>query len=329
MRIAIYGTGGIGGYYGGRLARAGEDVSFLARGDHLRALREGGLWVDSVGESFHLPSVRATEDPAEVGEVDLVLLGVKTWQVPEACARIAPLLGEDTAVLTLQNGVETPSIVAEAVGRERVLPGTAKIFASVSAPGRIAHAGGPASLTFAEWDGRPSDRVARLREVLSRAGVPVEVPEDIVGALWEKFLFVVPVGGVGAVARAPVGVIRSLPETRALLEGAMREIEEVARARGVALPDGIVPRSLDFVDRQPAAGISSLYRDVAAGRPSELDAWNGAVVRLGAGAGVPTPVNGTGRNPGTEGGGTLIRLRSIGPGNLGLSRDARLWSAGR
>lgn len=292
MRIAVYGAGGIGGYFGGRLAQAGEDVHFIARGEHLGALRRSGLAVESVRGDFHLAAVHATDAPAAVGEVDFVLLAVKTWQVADACRVAAPMLGPRTSVVTLQNGVAAPDEAAAVVGRERVVPGIAKIFSFVDGPGRIRHLGGPASLEFAEWDGRPSARVARLREALARAGVTVTVPEDITVALWEKFLFVVPMGGVGAVTRAPIGVTRALPETRALLAAAMAEILAIARAKRVPLADDILVRTLGFVDVQPAAATASLQRDLAEGRPSELEAWNGSVVRLGREAGVATPVNG-------------------------------------
>lgn len=291
MRIAIVGVGGVGGYFGGRLARAGHDVAFVARGAHLRALREEGLVVESVSGDFHLHPVRATDDPAEVGPVDAVLLAVKAWQVASAAAPLAPLLRADTAVVTLQNGVEAPARVAEVLGEEHVVPGIARIFSFVAGPGRIRHIGGPGSVAFAERDDRPSERVERLRAAFREAGVAVETPRDIQAALWTKLLFVVPIGGVGSVTRAPVGVMRSLPGTRAMLEEAMREIERVARARGISLPDDVVARSLEAIDAQPAAGTSSLQRDIGAGNPSELEAWTGAVVRLGREAGVPTPLH--------------------------------------
>ncbi len=291
MRIAVYGSGGVGGFFGGRLARTEARVSFIARGEHLRALRQGGLHVESVRGDFAVRPVHATDDPAEVGEVDVVLLAVKAWQVREAAEAMRPMLGPDTAVVTLQNGVEAPLRVAEVVGRARVLPGLVRIFSHVAAPGRVRDVGGPASIAFAEWDGGPSGRVERLREALARAGVAVEVPEDVHAALWSKFLFVVPMGGVGAVSRAPVGVLRSLPGTRRMLEEAMGEVREVALARGVRLPADVVERTLAFVDTLPAEGTSSLQRDLAAGRRSELDDWNGAVVRLGGEAGVDTPLN--------------------------------------
>lgn len=291
MRIAVFGTGGIGGYFGGRLAKAGHPVVFVARGGHLRALREGGLHVESVGGDFSVHPVHATDDPAAAAGADYVLLAVKTWQVAEAGRALLPALGPDTAVVTLQNGVEAPAQLAAVVGRERVLPGTVRVFSQVTGPGRIRHAGGPGSIAFGEWDGRESARVARLRDAFAAAGVPVETPADVFAALWRKFLFVVPMGGIGAVSRAPVGVTRSVPETRRLLDAAMREIHAVAAAHGVALPTDAVEETLAFVDAQPAAGTSSLQRDLAEGRPSELDAWVGAVVRLGEEAGVEVPVH--------------------------------------
>jgi 2-dehydropantoate 2-reductase len=291
MRIAIIGAGGVGGYFGGRLARAGNDVSFVARGEHLAAMRRDGLRVRSVAGDFTVHPVRATDRPAEVGPTDAVLVATKTWQVEEACRAAAPLLGPDTVVVTLQNGVEAPAQAAEAVGRERVLPGVARIFSRVEAPGVVVHGGGPASVTFGEWDGPPTARVERLRAVLEAAGVAAVTPDDVQADLWAKFLFVVPMGGVGALARAPVGVLRAVPETRRLLEEAMAEIRAVARARGIGLPDDVVARTMGFVDAQPAEGTTSLQRDIAGGRPSELEAWCGAVVRLGAAAGVATPLH--------------------------------------
>ncbi|MDB4948390.1 MAG: 2-dehydropantoate 2-reductase [Gemmatimonadetes bacterium] len=290
MRIAIYGTGAVGGYFGARLAQSGHDVWFIARGEHLRAIRDGGLAVESVRGDFVVHPAQATDEPSTIGPVDAVLLGVKSWQVREACAAAAGMLGPETAVVTLQNGVEAPHHAAAAVGRERVLAGLVKVFAQVAGPGRIRHTG-PERIAFAEWDNAPSERVRRLRSALAEAGVTVDAPTDIWAALWEKFLFVVPMGGIGAVARAPVGAIRGVPETRAMLEAAMREILGVAHAHGVALPADVVDRTMAFVDTLPAAGTSSLQRDIAAGRPSELEAWSGAVARLGREAGVGTPVH--------------------------------------
>ncbi|MGA4837917.1 2-dehydropantoate 2-reductase [Streptomyces sp. G45] len=291
IKVAVVGTGGVGGYFGGRLAAAGHDVGFVARGAHLEALRSTGLTVASAAGDFSVAPVRASHDTRDIGEVDVVLLCVKTWQLPPAIAALKPLVGADTAVVTLQNGVEAPEQVAAAVGRDAVLPGTAKIIAHLDGPGRVRHVGGPATLAFAEWDDRASDRVTRLRAALADASVSVAVPDGIWAELWAKFLFVVPFGGLGTVTDAPFGVLRSRPGTRRLLAEGMAEVRQVADALGVRLPDDIVDRTLAFVDQQPAEGTSSLQRDIRSGRPSELEAWNGSVVRLGERAGVPTPVN--------------------------------------
>jgi 2-dehydropantoate 2-reductase len=275
------------------LAAAGSDVSFIARGFHLAAIRANGLHIESVDGDFDVtPAMTtATDDPSEIGPVDYVILAVKTWQLPGVVDRLGPLLGPDTAVVTTQNGVDAPGEVAAVVGQGRVLPGIAKVFSEVAGPGRIRHAGGPGSLAFAEWDTGTSARVRDLRSLLAAAGVAMEEPADIWAALWTKFLFVVPLGGLGAVARAPVGVVRSQSGTRALLAAGMGEIRDLGLARRIGFPDDIVDLTLAFVDQQPPTGQSSLQRDITAGKPSELDAWSGAVHRLGRETGVPTPIN--------------------------------------
>lgn len=293
MRIAIFGTGGAGGYFGARLALAGEEVTFIARGEHLRAIREEGLRVLTPEGDLLVRPARAEEEPARVGEVDAVVLGVKTWQVEEAARACAPMLGPETFFVPLQNGVEAHVRVDAALGEGRALVGLCGTISMVEAPGliRTRSAGAANFVKFGEADGRPSPRAERLRAAFERAGVRAEVPADVHAALWEKFVFVVPLGGVGALTRAPVGVTRALAETRALLEGAAREIYEVGRARGVGLDEGTVARTMDFIDALAPAGTASLQRDIMAGRPTELEAWNGSVVRLGRESGVPTPLN--------------------------------------
>jgi 2-dehydropantoate 2-reductase len=291
MRVAIFGTGGAGGYFGGQLARAAEDVTFIARGENLQALREHGLRVESVKGDFEVRPVRATDDPSEVGEVDVVIVGVKAWQVPEAAQAMRPLIGPGSYVLPLQNGVEASAQVAAVLGPDRVLGGLARIFSFVVEQGHIRHVGGPASVEFGELDNRPSERTGRLHEVFARAGVTAEISKDIRVSLWEKFMFITPFGGVGAVTRAPIGTLRDLPETRGMLEQGMREVFEVARAKEIPVADDAVTRTMAFVDSQPPVGTASMQRDIVAGRPSELEAWNGAVVRLGRRAGVATPLH--------------------------------------
>jgi 2-dehydropantoate 2-reductase len=293
MRIAVLGTGGIGGYFGGRLAASGHDVTFVARGNHLEAIRDRGLVVTSVAGDFTVEPAHATDDVASIGVVDTVLLAVKTWQLPPVLESLPSLVGPGTAVVTTQNGVEAPDQVAAVVGRAAVLPGIAKIFAYIDGPGRVTHAGGPASLAFDEWSAAPtpSDRVARLREAVTASGAVSPVPDDIWAELWSKMLFVVPFGGLGAALDSTIGELRTKPSSRALLQDAMREVETLARARGTHLPERVVAGTMAFVDDQPADATTSLQRDLLEGRPSELDAWTGAVVRLASESGVDVPLH--------------------------------------
>ncbi len=247
--------------------------------------------MDSVEGDFVVHPAQVTDDPAETGVADVIIVGVKSWQVPEAAQAMRPLIGPGTFVVPLQNGVEAPAQLEAVLGPGRVLGGSARVLTYISAPGRIRHLGGPATITFGELDNCPSERAERLRETFSRAGISAEIPPDIQAALWEKFLFIVPLGGIGAVTRAPVGTLRALPETRTMLEQGMTEIHQVARGRKVSLREEIVTRTMNFVDTLPPNGTFSLQRDILAGRPSELEAWNGAVVRLGLQVGVATPLH--------------------------------------
>lgn len=229
MRIAIVGVGGVGGYFGGRLAQAGHDVFFIARGDHLAAMRSHGLRVQSIAGDFWLPDVKATDQPAEVGPVDLVIVGVKGWQVREAAYAMQPLIGPETAVLPLLNGVDAPTELAEVLGAEHVLAGLCRIIAYRAAPGVIVHAGvNPPSIDFGELDNRHTPRLARIQAALEGAGIRAFIPENIHVALWQKFMLICAWSGFGAATRAPIGVWRSLPETRPLVERCLQEVVDVA-----------------------------------------------------------------------------------------------------
>ncbi len=291
MRIAVYGAGGVGGYFGGRLAEAGEDVVFIARGDHLRAIQSHGLRVESPKGDFVIQPAQAAADPAQVGQVDFILLGVKAWQVPQAAHAMRPMLGEDTLVLPLQNGVDAPQQLSEVLGPERVLGGLCRISAMVAAPGHIRHVGIEPYIAFGHQGQPPSQRCELLRDAFERAGVRAELPPDIQAAMWEKFVFIAAISGVGAVTRMPVGGLRSIPETRQMLADALQETVELAQALGVSLPEGLADRTLALIDGLPAGATASMQRDLMEGRPSELDAQNGAVVRMAAQAGVRTPVH--------------------------------------
>ena len=291
MRIAVFGTGAVGGYFGGRLAQTGEDVVFIARGEHLGAMLTHGLWVDSIKGDFLVKPVHVTDDPTEAGKVDVVLVGVKAWQVPEAAKAMRPLVGPGTFVLPLQNGIETSGQLAAVLGDQHVLGGLCGLFCYVVGPGHIRHAGTEPFVKFGEMDNRPSERVKQLQQVFMRAGVTAEIPPDIQVALWMKFLFITVWSGVGAVTRAPVGIWRSLPETRQMAEQGLYEIIAVAQARGIALPGEAMRTTMAMFDGLSPKSTSSMQRDVMEGHPSELEAQIGAVVRLGQEADVLTPLH--------------------------------------
>lgn len=291
MRIAVFGAGGVGGYFGGRLAQAGEDVIFIARGEHLQAMLKYGLRVDSVKGDFVLKPVEATDDPAQAGIVDVILVGVKAWQVTNAAEDMRPMVGPETFVLPLQNGLEALTQLAAVLGDQHVLGGLCGLSTFIVGPGHIRHAGAEPFVRFGELDNRPSDRVKLLQKVFKRAGVIAEIPQDIQVALWMKFLFITAWSGVGAVTRTPLGVWRSLPETRQMAESALQEIIIVAQARDIALPENAMPTTMNMYDSFPPDITSSMQRDIAEGRPSELDAQIGAVVRFGKEADVATPLH--------------------------------------
>ena len=292
MRIAVFGTGGVGGYFGGRLAQAGHNVTFIARGAHLEAIRRNGLRVESIAGDFHVSPASATEDPSAVGEVDLVLVGVKAPQVSEAARAMGPMVGAGTVVLPLQNGVEAADQLMAALGREPVVGGLCKLIAMIGGPGRIRHLGMPPQIVFGELDNRPSERIARLKTVFDECqGLEAQIAEDIHAALWGKFIFIAAFSGVGAVTRVPAGVMRAVAQSRQLIQEATDEIRKLALARGVRLADDVVARSMAAIDALPPEGTASMQRDIMAGRPSELSAQNGAVVRLAAAAGIAVPVN--------------------------------------
>src|SRR5262245_20338698 len=292
MKVAVFGVGGVGAYFGGRLAEAGLWVSFVARGAHLEALRRDGLRVESVEGDFQVRPAVADSDPAAIGPVDLVLLGVKAWQVAEAAHAMGPLLGPTTVVLPLQNGVLAADEIEEVIGAGRALLGLCRIVSYVAGPGHVRHPGVAPRVEFGERDGRRTERVAAIQAAFEQArGLSVGVPDDPLAALWEKFLFIAPISGVGAATRAPSGILRGIPETRALLEDAMREVAALARVRGVRMPDDAVARTLAYLGSLPEDGTASMQRDIAQGRPSELEYQTGAVVRLARAAGLAVPVN--------------------------------------
>lgn len=292
MRIAIFGSGGVGGYFGARLAQAGEEVIFIARGEHLNAMQSHGLRVDSLAGNFSLDTVNVTDKPSEVGEVDVILVGVKAWQVSAAAQAMRPLVGKNTFIVPLQNGIEAPSQLAAVVGTEHVLGGLCGIIAFLVEPGHIRHAGADPFVAFGELNNQVTERVKILQSAIAKSeGAKANVPPDINVAMWDKFMFVTAWSGLGAITRSPIGTFRSQPETREMLRQALTETYEVARARDVGLAPDSVNAMIARYDKLPEAGTASMQRDIMAGRASELEQQNGAVVRLGKETGVETPIN--------------------------------------
>jgi 2-dehydropantoate 2-reductase len=291
MRIAVYGTGGVGGYFGGRLAQGGEDVIFIARGDHLQAMLAHGLRVDSIKGDFVIKPVQATDDPVQAGIVDVVVLGVKAWQIPQTAGAIKPMIGPQTVILPLQNGLEAPELLAKELGPQHVLTGLCGLFVFIAGPGHIRHTAIDPFIRFGEMDNSSSDRVKHLQQVFARAGVTAETPPNIQTALWMRFLFITPFTGVGAVTRSTLGEWRSLPDTRQMAETALEELVAVARARKVSLPADAIQTVMNAFDNLPPDITTSIQRDIMEGRPSELDALIGVAVRLGKENNIATPLH--------------------------------------
>jgi 2-dehydropantoate 2-reductase len=291
VRIAVMGTGGVGGYFGARLAVGGQDVSFIARGKQLEALRRNGLRVQSPLGDVHLPDVVATDDPADLDPVDVVLFGVKLWDTEQAAAQLKPLLGEGAAVVSFQNGVIKDDLLRRELGSGHVLGGACYISAGIAEPGVIRHSGPLQKLVFGEFDGSTTPRVVALRDACQRSGIDVEVSATIERTTWEKFVFLVGLSGTTSLARTPIGPIRENPRSRAFLHDVMDEVVQVARAVGVLLPVDYARDRLSFVDTVPAAMTSSMHNDLERGGRLEVAWLSGDVVARGAAGGVATPAN--------------------------------------
>ena len=289
MKIAIVGTGGLGGYYGGLLARAGHEVTFLARGSHLDALRQKGLQVKSVHGDFSVVPAAATDRPEEIGPGGLVLVCVKTPALDAAARAVRAMVGQDTVVMGLQNGIDAADRLGAAVGLEHVLGAVTWIAANIEAPGVIRQSSTFRRIVLGELDGRITPRVQRTVATLQATGITVEPTDNIRKVLWTKFVFIAGFSGLGALTRLEAGDYRAVPETRALMTSLMREVEALARAAGVGLDRDVLDQALAIIDGAAPGMKPSMQRDVEAGRPSELESMIGVVTRKGRELGVPTP----------------------------------------
>ena len=290
MKIMVMGTGGVGAYYGGLLARQGNDVTFIARGAHLQAIREKGLQVKSIFGDFTVSPAQATDNPAEVKDVDLILFCVKTYHTDESVEAIRPVVGSQTTILSLQNGVDAVERIGKVVGLDHVLGGATWLSSAVEAPGVVKHVSQFRRIVFGELDGRRSERVESIFAVLNKTGITVEISENILKILWTKFVFISAASSLGSLTRLPMGDYRSVSETREMIVSLMREVEALARAQEIPLDEDVVQKSLDFMDAAAPHIKASMQLDVEGGRRTELDSMVGVIGRKGRELGVPTPV---------------------------------------
>ena len=287
------GSGGVGGFFGGLLAHAGHDVTFIARGAHLEALRRDGLRIENAGRgiNIHVPQVRATDDPASAGVADIVVISVKLWDTETTARAIKPMVGPHTGVLSLQNGVVKDEILRREFPAAQVMGGVAYVATHISRPGVIDQVGTMQRVVVGEYDGRESERARWLVDNLAAAGVAAELSTDVRRAIWEKYVFLVGLSATTTTIRKPLGGVRANPRSRALLLGVMREVVAVGRAHGVALPADFAEARLAFADTLPEDMTSSMHHDLERGNRLEVEWLSGGVVTLGEQVGVDTPLN--------------------------------------
>jgi len=285
------GTGGTGGYFGGLLARAGEEVTFIARGAHLDAIRENGLSIKSVlAGDFTIPA-KATSDPRDIGPVGLVLFCVKAYDNTGAADLIRPLIGPETVVLSVQNGIDNEEQIGKIIGHQHMIGAVSYVSSTIEAPGIVAQTAGPGKIVLGELEGGTSQRSGKIQRMLHNAGIAAELHSDIQLALWQKFVAICGINGITALTRLSLGEIRACAETSRFLKATMEEVETVARAGYANLPDGCVDQSIAFINSLEPSARGSMYYDLAAGRRLELEVLNGTVVRLGDAHGISTPFN--------------------------------------
>ena len=292
MKIAVFGTGGVGGYFGGRLAQNGNDVTFIARGAHLAAIRESGLRVESMDGNFSIHPAKATDSPETLGKVDLILLAIKAWQLDNAIQPMKSMVGTNTIILPLLNGMEHMDTLLASFGEEHVIGGFCRISAFIGGPGVIRHVGVRPYIAYGEWNHSKSERVQTVHALFASINnIMAEIPEDIHVAMWEKFIFISGTSGVGAFTRQTIGEYRANPATRTMLQEALEETTAVARARGVNIAKDFVDFTMRRIDTIDPHITASMQKDMMEGKPSELNEQTGAVIRMGKASGVPTPTH--------------------------------------
>ena len=290
MKIAIMGTGGVGGYYGGLLAQQGHDVTFIARGEHMKAIREHGLRVDSIHGNFHIFPAKVTDNPIEIEPVDLILFCTKTFASKEAARQIQPMIGPKTTVISLQNGVENAEQIGAILGMQQMIGATTWISSSVEAPGVIKQVSQFRRIVLGELDGLITTRIQAIFTAFQETGITIELSNDILKILWTKFVFISAISSMGSLTRLQIGDYRDVHEARTLMISLMQEIENLARAKNINLDQDVIKQSMDFIDSAAPHIRASMQLDVEAGRRSELESMVGVIGRKGRQLGISTPI---------------------------------------
>ena len=290
MKIAIIGTGGVGAYFGGKMAKAGFDVTFLARGAHLKAIREKGLTVKSILGDFHLDSVKANDTIKKIGESDLIILALKAWQINEVAAELKSIVGENSLILPLQNGVVAVEELKAFFQEKNIISGLCQIISKIESPGVVNHFGVNPKIIFGELDNSTTLRIQKIKQLFDASGINSEISEDIKAALWKKFIPIC-VGGLLVVSKTTYGELRELKETRQLMIELLQEIYNLSQKIGIHIESDFVEKAIAFIETFPYETTSSLTRDVLEGKPSEIEYQNGTVVKLGIQYGIDTPIN--------------------------------------
>ena len=291
MEILVYGIGGVGGYFGGKLANAGFNVSMIARGEHLKQVQKHGLEVESINGNFKVKPKIATSDVSEVPKPNLVILGIKSWQIPSVAMELKPIIGEDTLILPLQNGADNYEKLIEILPKENVLAGLCLIVSFLEEPGKIKHASYEPKIVFGEADNSKRERVKKIHDILDEAGIENEIPDNIQLEIWKKFLFICTVSGIGGLTRVPIDKIRDSEYLYEMMKDTAREIIEVGKAKGIPLDEKNLEMVFEIINAQPEGTTASTQRDIMDGKPSELENFNGYIVKQGEKLGVKTPVN--------------------------------------
>ncbi|MFP2995696.1 2-dehydropantoate 2-reductase [Spongiivirga sp. MCCC 1A20706] len=291
MNIVVYGVGGVGGFFGGKLAKAGYDVTFIARGKHLEAIKKNGLYVKSIEGDFSISNVNATEDLQEIKQADVIFLAVKSWQVEDIGIQLKPLLKKGAVVIPLQNGADNADKLLRSLTPNQVLAGLCRIISKIESPGVINHFAFHPQVIFGELDNEKTDRVLKIKSLFDQAEIDCIVPDNIQMAIWTKFLFITTISGIGALTRSEIGPMREDDYLRDMMLQTANEILQIANAKGININQETITRTFVAIDKQAYHSTASMQRDIMEGKPSELENFNGYIVKEGKNMGIPTPVN--------------------------------------